>query len=782
MTKPTFNDPYADREADNYDAPVPSREFLLEFITEQGVPLSHGRICELLELEESQSEGVRRRLRAMLRDGQLSRGKKNSYIPFVEADSVQGHVIGHRDGFGFVKPLDGSDDVFLPFGQMRSVFDGDEVMVDVIHTDKKGKREGRLNRVIQHNTHTVIGRLEQRDGQILLLSDNQRITQDIVVSKESTSGIAPGVFVSVHITQQPQRRKPAFGEVTDVLGEHMGPGTETDIALHSHNIPHVFPSEVVDEAEQFADEPTETDKQGRVDLRKLPLVTIDGEDARDFDDAVYCKAKTLGGWVLYVAIADVSHYVSPQSPLDQEALLRSTSVYFPSRVVPMLPEALSNGLCSLNPAVDRLCMVCEMTFNAKGKMTSYQFYEAVMHSHARLTYTQVGAMLDEHAPDKALRKEYKHVVKELDALFKLYQALAKARHLRGAMEFETSETRMEFGDDKKISNIVPVVRNDAHKLIEECMLSANVAAAQFLEKHKLPALYRVHESPQEKKIDNLRTYLGELGLELKGGDKPTPNDYRQLALSIKERDDATVIQTMMLRSMNQANYQVENLGHFGLAYEAYAHFTSPIRRYPDLMVHRAIRSVINSKQRSKHVKRPRGFQPSAVEQYPFNLEQLIVIGEQASMAERRADDASRDVASWLKCEYLKDHIGEEHGGVITAVTSFGFFVELNDIFVEGLVHIKQLKSDYFSFDQAGQRLIGETHRQVYKLGDSVDVRVLGVNLDERKIDFELTDDGAVPRKKNKSHKKKGVKKAPIKKKRSGKKRPPRKSSGGRKQG
>ncbi len=521
------------------------------------------------------------------------------------------------------------------------------------------------------------------------------------------------------------------------------------MALRSFDIPHVWPEAVLKEASRLKPEVEEKDKHKRVDLRHLPFVTIDGEDARDFDDAVYCEKpggwKLLtGGFRLYVAIADVSHYVKVDSALDKEAVVRGNSVYFPERVVPMLPEQLSNGLCSLNPQVDRLAMVCEITLSKSGKMTDYQFYEAVIHSHARLTYNKVSAMLEQpkSAEGKRLSGEYAEVLPHLKQLYSLYKVLLKARHTRGAIDFETQETRIVFGADRKIAEIKPTERNDAHKLIEECMLCANVATAAFLQKHEIPALYRVHDAPPLERQEKLRAFLGELGLSLhKGKEGPTPKDYQALLEQIQGRPDFHVIQTVMLRSLSQAVYSAENNGHFGLNYEAYAHFTSPIRRYPDLLVHRAIRSVIRSRRDTPHVRREGATSMPKARIYPYDEAALEQLGEQCSMTERRADEATRDVTNWLKCEFMKDRVGEAFPGVITAVTGFGLFVELTDIYVEGLVHVTAMPGDYYHFDPLHHRLSGERSGRSFRLGDSVEVRVMRVDLDERKIDFELIGGG-----------------------------------------
>ncbi len=742
MADSPIEDPHAKRESEKYQQPIPSREYILDFLAKAEGPLNRGQLTKALALKDYQDvEALRRRLRAMERDGQLLRNRKGAYGLVEKMDLVPGRVQAHRDGYGFVIPAEGGEDLYLNSRQMHTVFDGDEVLCRSAGYDRRGKREGVIVEVLARNTKQLVGRIFDENGVVHVAPDNTRINHDIIIPRESVNGAQVGQYVMVEIVGQPGWRSPPTGRIVDILGDHMAPGMEIDVAIRAHSIPHEWPDALVREAQALAAEPLEEDKLHRVDLRKLPFVTIDGEDARDFDDAVYCEAKLLGGWRLWVAIADVSHYVQVGSALDQEATLRGNSVYFPERVVPMLPEALSNGLCSLKPEVDRLCMVCEMTISAAGKITGYKFFEGVMYSHARLTYTKVGAMLDSgHEEHKSLRKQYKSVLKDIKQLHSLYKVLRKARAQRGAIDFETTETRIVFGGDRKIETIIPVVRNDAHKIIEECMLAANVAAAKFLEKHNLPALFRVHEGPTEEKLGNLRKFLGELGLDLTGGVKPSPSDYQTLLAQLDGRADAHIIQTMLLRSLRQAVYQPENLGHFGLHYKAYGHFTSPIRRYPDLLVHRAIRHVVRSEINSKQVKRVSG--SSLLDKktiYPYEMADMLVLGEQCSMTERRADDATRDVVAWLKCEYLLDRVGETFPGVITAVTGFGLFVELVDVFVEGLVHVSSLASDYYHFDPVKQRLVGERSAASFQLGDSVVVQVLRVSLDDKKIDLELVE-------------------------------------------
>lgn len=740
------NDPFAEREAAKYENPIPSRELILEVLDKSVGPMTLSAMCEhLQQTGDEQREAMRRRLIAMERDGQLMSNRKGDYGRVDKMDLVRGRIQGHRDGYGFVIPADGSDDIYLSNRQMRKVFDGDEVLARPGPANFKGNKEGSIVEVLVRNTTQLVGRLVSERGSHYVRPDNPRLGHDVLVPPDQLANAKSGQFVVVEIVQQPDRRNNPVGHILEVLGDHLAPGMEIDVAIRSHSIPHVWPSNVKEQAATFSKVVEESDTKNRIDLRDLPFVTIDGEDARDFDDAVYCEPKKSGGWRLFVAIADVSHYVAPNSPLDKEAIERGNSVYFPDFVVPMLPEALSNGLCSLNPHVDRLCMVCEMTISRSGRISGYQFYESVMHSKARLTYTQVGHMLD--VGSKAansevtlqLRDQFAHVVKHVDELHNLYDVLLEARRIRGAIEFETTETRILFDENRKIDQIVPVVRNDAHKLIEECMLAANVCAARFLEKHEIPALYRVHASPKPEKVAMLKEFLGELGIGFTGGEKLTPSDFQTMLADIQGRPDTHLIQTVMLRSMNQAVYQPVNEGHFGLAYQAYAHFTSPIRRYPDLLVHRALRYVIRSKRESTHVKRhPDAVLLAARDIFPYSSADMAGLGEQCSITERRADEATRDVVSWLKCEFLKDRVGETFEGIVSAVVGFGLFVELKDVFVEGLIHITGLPSDYYHFQAAQHRLVGERTRQVFRLGDEVSVKVVRVSLDERKIDFELT--------------------------------------------
>jgi ribonuclease R len=733
-------DPNYAKELAKYDNPIPSREFILQIIRTHNAPMTKEEIFVALGItDETRQEAMRRRLRAMENDGQLVFTKRKCYALPEKLDLLKGMVIGHREGFGFLQVEGKKDDFFIPNVQMQKVMHGDYVLAQPNGFDRKGRPEVRIVRVLEANKKQIVGRFFIEQGIGYVMPDDSRITRDILIPDNARLGARMGQVVVVELHPRTAPFFQPIGKITEVLGDNMAKGMEVEIAIRKHDIPHSFPSAVEKQLKKWAEDVPEEAKRGRVDLRNLPLVTIDGEDARDFDDAVFCQ-KQGKGWKLWVAIADVSYYVRPKSALDTEAYNRGNSVYFPNRVVPMLPEKLSNGLCSLNPQVDRLCMVCEMTISAKGKMTDYQFYEAVMNSHARLTYNKVAKILEK---DTALCERYALLVPHLQDLHDMYQALVKARQQRGAIEFETIESKFIFNALGRIERIEPAVRNDAHKIIEECMILANIASANFMAKHQEPALYRIHAVPSEEKLTAFRSFLAECGLSLSGGNKPTPTDYAQLLEQIKPRPDHELIQTMLLRSMSQAVYSADNIGHFGLALEEYSHFTSPIRRYPDLTLHRGIKYLLAKQKGSKRKTTDTGG-------YHYQLEEIDGFGAHCSSTERRADDATREVADWLKCEYMQDHVGEEFEGVISSVTGFGFFVRLNDLFIDGLVHISGLANDYYLFDMPKQRLIGENSGMIFRLGDAVKVRVEAVSLEQKQIDFSLISSERKPKRSGKT--------------------------------
>lgn len=707
-------DPFFERESASYDDPLPSREYIVHTLAEQGVPLTLEALAEALDIQPHEFEYFHRRLRAMERDGQVMRNRRGAYLLPDKVDLIRGKVQGHPDGFGFLVRDDGGPDIFLGPKEMRELLHGDRAIVRIVGVDRRGRPEGKLVEVLERANSRVVGRVLNEHGVLIVVPENRRLAQDILIAPGGKRP-QPGQVVTVELIEQPTKFTRPIGKVVEVLGNYADPGMEIEIALRKHDLPFEFSPEAKAEARKLPLKVRKKDKLGREDITHLPLVTIDGETAKDFDDAVYCERQGRG-FRLIVAIADVSHYVAAGSALDRDALLRGNSVYFPRRVIPMLPEKLSNGLCSLNPEVERLCMVADMSISMSGAIKAYRFYPAVMYSHARLTYTQVAAALYEG--DERVRAELGALLPHLENLDKLFRVLLKARAKRGAIDFETTETRMIFDDHGKIAQIVPEVRNDAHRLIEECMLAANVCASDFLQKHEHPTLYRVHEGPTPEKLEKLRGFLAEFGLDLPGGDEPQARDYARLLDKIKGRPDAQLLQTVMLRSLRQALYSPDNVGHFGLAYESYTHFTSPIRRYPDLLVHRAIKAVL------------------AGERYrPGDWE---TIGMQCSATERRADEATRDVVAWLKCYYMQDRVGEVFSGCVSAVVPFGLFVALDDIFIEGLVHISDLGNDYFHFDEARHELVGERSNIRYRLSDRVQVQVLRVDLASNKIDFRLT--------------------------------------------
>jgi ribonuclease R len=732
---------------------IPSREEILAVFRDATEPLDAAGLARALKVKPAAQEVLGRRLNAMERDGQIRSDRSGTYMLADHSAFVAGKVAAHRDGFGFVIPDEPGPDLFLSDREMQKVLHGDRVMARVTGTDRRGRPEGSIVEVVERaNTH-IIGRLLNEGGVWIVSPEDQRIAQDVLVSGSPGKARA-GQVVSVELLEQPGRFQKPTGRIVEVLGELDDPGMEIEIAVRKFGVPHVFSPPALKQAARLPNEVVNADLLDRVDLRDVPLVTIDGEDARDFDDAVYCEPVKIGrakGYRLLVAIADVSHYVKPNDALDADAIERSTSVYFPRRVIPMLPEKLSNGLCSLNPQVDRCTLVCDMVVTEDGEVTAYQFYPAVMHSAARLTYNQVADILAATDGEEAQKRPA--IVPHLLNLNQVFRALLKARQERGAIDFETTETYIVCNALGKIEKIIPRTRNDAHRLIEECMLAANVCAADFLLRHKHPGTFRVHAVPTEEKLNQLRTFLKQVGLNLGGGSKPTARDYAAVMQQIKERPDATLLQTMLLRSMQQAVYSPDNVGHFGLAYEAYAHFTSPIRRYPDLLTHRAIKALLQGKRYE-----PKGIElgrlnttqsnsarkqaaKDKAEGKPQKSEKDLTIwdalGVHCSANERRADEASRDVENWLKCFFMQDKIGEEFTGTVAGVTTFGIFVQLDELFVEGLVHITELGADYFQYDEARHELRGERTGQRYQLTDRVTVRVARVDLESRKIDLTL---------------------------------------------
>ena len=674
-------------------------------------------------------------------------------------EEFEGTVLGHRDGHGFVQRDDGSADLYLPPNEMRAVLHRDRVRAKVVRTDNRGRPEGKVLEIIERPKQPIIGRLLQESGVWLVAPEDKRYGQDIIIPKTATGPAKPGQVVVVDLTEPPSLYGQPVGRITEVLGEVDDPGMEIEIAVRKYGVPHEFSQACLTQAKALPDQVKAADAKGRVDLRDVALVTIDGEDARDFDDAVYCEPVKSGrrkGWRLLVAIADVSHYVQSGSAIDVDAFDRATSVYFPRRVIPMLPEKLSNGLCSLNPAVDRLCMVCDMLIDAQGEVTAYQFYPGIMHSHARFTYTEVAAILGNTRGPQALARAER--VDDLIHLHDVYRALLGARHKRGAMDFETTETQIVCDENGRIDKIVPRVRNDAHRLIEEAMLAANCCSADFILQAKHPGLFRVHEGPTPEKLELLRSYLKALGLPLTVSDDPQPAEFQAIAKATEGRPDVQQIHTMLLRSMQQAIYTPINSGHFGLAFEAYTHFTSPIRRYPDLLVHRVIKAILAKKRYElpnlpvpgeAHAKlsrrlAQRGRAPSLAPgkgKASATQSAWEAAGLHCSANERRADEASKDVEAWLKCKFMRDHLGEEYGGVVSSVTSFGLFVTLDSLYVEGLIHITELGGEYFRFDEVRQELRGERTGIRYAIGTRVRIQVSRVDLDGRKIDFRLVQEG-----------------------------------------
>ena len=722
-----MRDPHAAREAQKYDRPIPSREAILALLEERGELLTEARIAEALAIDdEADLEALRKRLGAMVRDGQLLLGRRGGYAPTQKLDLIAGLVIANAEGYGFLRPDAGGDDLYLSPQQMRAVMHGDRVLASVVGIDRRGRRQGAIAEVLQRRSSRLVGRVVVENGVTSVTPDDRRILQEVMIKPGEEQGATSGEIVVVEITDPPTSQRGPKGVIKAVLGERLQPSLVVEMAIASHDLPHEWPPEVLREAAQVEPQVSAAEREGRTDIRSLPLVTIDGADARDFDDAVYAEPKRGGGFRLIVAIADVSHYVRIGSALDREAYERSTSTYFPGFVVPMLPETLSNGICSLMPKVERMCMVCDMQVDAEGNVVKSKFYDAVMLSHARLTYDKVWQAVG--LREEEALQEVADVLPQLENLHALYKAMAAQRKRRGAIDFETPEVKFRLDQTGSVESMGATERNDAHKLIEECMIAANVQAALYLEKKKIPALFRAHEPPPAEKYEDLQQFLREFKLSMPSVDRVTPADFSEVLRMVRDRPERELIQSVLLRSQSMAAYQPDNRGHFGLALTAYAHFTSPIRRYPDLLVHRAIRFALTGRKPSD---------------YSYTPAEMAAMAIHCSQRERRAEEAERDVDERFKCAWMEKHIGSEFEGVVTGVTSFGLFVELDESKVSGLVHISQLVNDYYHFDAIRKLLKGERTGTQFRLGDHVRVQVLRASLEDRKIDFRLVPTRAV---------------------------------------
>lgn len=724
-TAALIQDPYAAREAERYAQPIASREAILQLLERCDGPQTLDELAEQLGLTEpTRKEALSKRLGAMLREAQLVQNRRGGYAPLQQTNLIPGVVIANPDGFGFLRPDEGGDDLFLPPYEMRKVLHGDRALANVTGIDRRGRREGSIARVLERGLTRMIGRFSLEAGIAFVVPDDKRIQRNVQIPADAVGEARDGQLVVCELTSAPDARRPPIGKIIAVLGDKLTPSLLVEAAIHGHELPYEFPQEVLDEAAAVPLTVEPAAIKDRVDLRQTPLVTIDGADAKDFDDAVFCESNA-DGFRLVVAIADVSHYVRPGTPLDTEAVKRATSVYFPGFVVPMLPETLSNGICSLNPKVDRMCFVCDMQIDRQGEVAGARFYEAVMNSHARLTYEQVWQAVGEK--DEQVRKDVAAVLPQLERLHQLYQILAKARARRGAIEFETAEVRFVLDNTGEVTQAGMLVRNDAHKLIEECMIAANVAAARYLLETHIPAPFRVHERPPESKYADLLEFLKEFKLSLPAWSKVVPGDYTKLLKKVRERPDAALLESVLLRSQSMAVYSPDNAGHFGLALEAYAHFTSPIRRYPDLLVHRAIKYALTRGAPDKYLYAPRA---------------MAALALQCSERERRADEAEREVDERYRAAWMEKHVGGQFDGVVSGVTSFGLFVELDQSKVNGLIHVTQLPQDYYHFDATRKTLTGERRGREFRLGDRVRIVVLKASMEERKIDFRLVEEGA----------------------------------------
>ncbi len=718
---PALVDPHAAREAQRYEHPIASREAILALLSEQGTLLRPDAIALALGIDDAERRNaLDKRLHAMLRDGQLLESRRGGLAPAGRIGLVTGTVLANAEGYGFLRPDEGGTDLYISPAQMRQVLHGDRVLASVVGVDRRGREQAAIREVLERRSPRLVGRVVEAQGVVVVDPDDRRLQQDVLIPPDARGGAHAGQIVVAEITEPPTLQRGPIGRIVSVLGERLEPSLIVEMAIESHGLPRAWPEAVA--AEVAAVEPTVAPDEyaGRVDLRALPLVTIDGQDSRDFDDAVFASRARGGGFRLVVAIADVAHYVQPETALDAEAYERGTSVYFPGFVVPMLPEVLSNGICSLNPDVDRLCVACDMHVNAEGEVTRAKFQQAVMRSHARLTYDEVWRAIGEGDADT--RRGLGKLLQPIDDLYALYQAFALARRRRGTIEFETSEVEYRLDEKGDVVSLGAHARNDAHKLIEECMIAANVQAAKFLERRKVPAPFRVHAPPPADKYEDLLAFLGEYRLKLPALDKVRPRDFTALLERVAERPDAELFRSVLLRAQSLASYQSSNQGHFGLALDAYTHFTSPIRRYPDLLVHRAIGYVLA------------GGKPAA---YLYTESKMVTMAAHCSRTERRAEEAERDVDDRYKCAWMEKYVGAEFPGLITGVTSFGLFVELDASKVSGLVHITQLRNDYYQFDARRHELRGEHTGQVFRLGDAVRVQVLRASMEDRKIDFRM---------------------------------------------
>ena len=708
-------------KAKPYKHPIPKRGKILAFLRDAGRPLKLDELFEEYGLKAPEKQKLLvEKLRNMVRAGQIIENRRGEFCLIERLNLVTGTVSGHRDGFGFVARDDSEDDVYLSAREMRALFDGDRVAIKVVGEDRRGRPEGKLVEVLDRGVREIAGQFIRERGIGVVIPDNPKLSHRVLIAKGAAGDAKHGQIVVARILDYPTHVEQATGEIIEVMGHPDDKGIATDIAIQSHGIPTDWPRDVTEQAEAFGKEVPKKVLKDRVDLRDTHLLTIDGADARDFDDAVFCEPAGKG-FRLLVAIADVAHYVEQGTPLDKQATRRGTSVYFPDRVVPMLPEALSNGLCSLNPKVDRLCMVCEMRVEPDGKVTRAKFYEAVMRSVARLTYTEVSNFF-EGVKQESISND---LHQDLENLRSVFQAFATNRRKRGAVELDIPQTRIEVGKDGSVKSIKAVQRNDAHRLIEECMIAANVQAAKFIRKSRIAGLFRVHAKPNPDRFDDLRLYLVSLGLKVPHPDHVQPRDFSKMIEQVSDRPDAAAISMAMLRSMSHAEYTPKNIGHFGLALDAYAHFTSPIRRYPDLLVHRAIRHIVRGGKAGN---------------YGYKNDEMEHLGVICSGHERRAEEATREVEAWLKCEYMENKVGEQYAGVITGVTSFGAFVQISSLQIDGLVHVTSLANDYYQFDAGSQSLIGERTGKRYRLGESLDVVVAKVDLETKRIDFHLVDE------------------------------------------
>ena len=694
-----------------------SAEELLQVMREEDRPLLLREILHRLGLQKEQRRGAREWLRGLAEEGRVVRIRGNRYGLPSKMNLIVGRVKAHPDGYGFVIPeSEEEEDIFISPRNLKEAMHGDRVVARIESVRKKG-REGSVIRILERKTRKVVGKFMRAKNYSYIIPEDERILQEVFIPEGETKRARPDQIVVAEITQYPTERARPVGRITHLLGYPDDPDIEPQIIIHKYDLPHRFSSAAIKEAQNFPLTPPPPEYKDRVDLRGIPTFTIDGENARDFDDAVSIEKEKDGGMKLYVSISDVSHYVKGETALDNEAYFRGTSVYFPDRAIPMFPTEISNEICCLHPRMDRLTLTAELRYDANGEGRGIKFYSSVIRSDERLTYTWVRKMLVDG--DSELKGKFKDLLPSLELMADLCRELRRRRAERGAIDFDLPEPTVILNLQGETEEVIRAERNLAHQIIEEFMIAANEAVAHFMEERGFPFIYRIHEPPKKEMIDEFRRFISQLGYKMRKDSDHSPKEFQRILSEVKGRPEERVVNEILLRSMKWAKYSAINLGHFGLASDGYTHFTSPIRRYPDLIVHRLLKKVLSKKE----VKLPE--------------EILANKADYLSNRERVAMEAEREILNRYRVRFMRDKIGEEFEGIISGVTAFGFFVELKNIFVEGLVRVTSLYDDYYQYHEKRYCLVGERTHKTFRIGDKVKVRVERVDLERRHIDFGI---------------------------------------------